>query len=100
MAGPPVILFLANQQEAKNTFRAKLATYFLTLNVITMITYFASGLMTTKVLKLAAAGSIPLVLGVFMGVKLADKVSEAVFGKMVLVIILATGLLGFCAQVV
>jgi len=35
-----------------------------------------------------------------MGVKLADKVSEAVFGKMVLVIILATGLLGFCAQVV
>jgi uncharacterized membrane protein YfcA len=36
MSGPPVVLFLANQEVAKETFRASLVAYFAALNLITV----------------------------------------------------------------
>ena len=90
-SGPPVILFFANQRVGKHEFRASLATYFLLLNIIAVPAFIAGGLLTgagaLKTLYLFPA----VVLGVLLGIKMADVVSEERFRFAALI---ALGILG------
>ncbi len=90
-SGPPVILFFANQRVAKHQFRAGLATYFLLLNIIAVPAFIAGGLLTgagaLKTLYLFPA----VVLGVLLGIQMADVVSEDRFRFVALI---ALGILG------
>jgi len=90
-SGPPVILFFANQRVAKHQFRASLSSYFLLLNIIAVPAFFAGGLLTgegaLKTLYLFPA----VVLGVLLGVRMADVVSEERFRFVALI---ALGILG------
>lgn len=90
-SGPPVILFFANQRVAKHQFRASLATYFLLLNIVAVPAFIAGGLLTGctafKTLYLFPA----VILGVLLGIKMADVVSEERFRFVALI---ALGVLG------
>jgi uncharacterized membrane protein YfcA len=92
-SGPPVILFLANQQVGKQTFRGSLALYFLLLNIAAAPAFIASGLLTEDI-ALATAIRFPAVLaGAFLGIRLSGKVEEGRFRKMALVILALLGLM-------
>ena len=90
-SGPPVILFFTNQRVAKHQFRASLATYFLLLNIVAVPAFIAGGLLTGctafKTLYLFPA----VILGVLLGIKMADVVSEERFRFVALI---ALGVLG------
>ena len=93
MAGPPVILFFTNQGMRKQVFRANLAAYFVFLNTITIPAHAASGLITGEVLRYALLFLPTLVAGKVLGSFLSRKVPEALFHRVVLVVVLCSGLL-------
>lgn len=93
MAGPPVILFFTNQGMRKQVFRANLAAYFVFLNTITIPAHAASGLFTGDVVRYALLFLPTLVAGKVLGSFLSRKVPEEAFHRVVLVIVLCSGLL-------
>lgn len=96
LSGPPVIFFLNNQGTNKQTFRANLAFYFLTLNIFTTITFILKHMFNVEILRLSAI-SIPLVLlGSWMGTFIGNKVREDIFKK---ITILGIGIMGIISMI-
>jgi len=89
--GPPVVLYLAATGKEKDSFRAKLAGYFLVLNLFILPSHIFAGMVTRDTLELAAMSVLPLLAGVWGGILLAERISEALFRKVVLVVITITG---------
>jgi uncharacterized membrane protein YfcA len=89
--GPPVVLYLAATGKEKDSFRAKLAGYFLVLNLFILPSHVFAGMVTRDTLELAAMSVLPLLAGVWGGILLAERISEALFRKVVLVVITITG---------
>ena len=83
LSGPPIVLFLADKVE-KQVFRANLTAYFFILNIFSIPAYISSGIMTKsgfiQSLKLIPA----VIIGVYIGIKLGDRVDEKKFKKGVL----------------
>jgi len=92
LSGPPVVLFLSNQGIDKGTFRANITLYFLILNIISIAVFLGNGLMNRlvadRILYLAPA----LVIGVFTGIKLSKKLKDDLFRKVVLIVLLISGI--------
>lgn len=93
MGGPPVILFLTNQGMEKRIFRASLAAYFLSMNLIALPTYAWEGLLTRTVAIYAALYLPALALGLALGIRLARVVEEQAFRRLTLLVVLAAGLI-------
>ena len=93
MAGPPVILFFSNQGMLKQVFRANLAAYFVFLNTLTIPAHAASGLITGEVVRFALLFLPTLVAGMVFGSFLSRRVPEVHFRRVVLVVVLCSGLL-------
>ncbi|QVL36073.1 sulfite exporter TauE/SafE family protein [Aminirod propionatiphilus] len=92
MSGPPVILFLANQEVGKEAFRATLAAYFLSLNVVTSLLFLLRGLFDGPLLLLAAASLPALLAGTWLGLRLARRLPERVFRAVALGLLLLMGM--------
>lgn len=93
LSGPPVVLMLVNEGEEKNNFKKNISGYFLALNICTIPSFIAKGLVTTEVLKMFSVGSIVIIIGAFIGIKLGDYIDETKFKKLVLVMILLMGMM-------
>ena len=92
MSGPPVILFLSNQGVGKRRFRANIVTYFFLLNIVTLITFLAAGILTEDVLITAVILLPPLPIGIIAGEALSGRVSEKLFRTIALLLVLGTGI--------
>lgn len=92
MSGPPVALFLSNQNTDKNEFRANITFYALVLNIFTIITYFYNGLITRVVLWNATWFLPSMIIGVFIGIKTIKKLDERLFKKIALCLIVVSGI--------
>lgn len=99
ISGPPIILFLTNQGVDKQTFRANLTSYFWVLNLMTVPTYFFSGLITKDVVSYTMYLFPALILGVLAGIKVGNKVDDAVFKRVTLVLIFFMGILSIISGV-
>ncbi len=91
MSGPPVILFLSNQEVGKNTFRANLSFYFMTMVIATAVVFTAGGLVTQEILELSLMLLPGMLAGTFLGVRLAHRIKETSFDRLVLVFLLILG---------
>lgn len=91
LTGPPVILFLANQGEARDAFRASLVTYFTALGVVTLSIYAYNGLIGEQVLRWLALFAPATVIAAYLGARYADRVSEAHFRRIATV---SAGIMG------
>ncbi|MBN2128064.1 MAG: sulfite exporter TauE/SafE family protein [Sedimentisphaerales bacterium] len=91
MGGPPVVFFLANNDTAKDTFRANLVCYFFVVNCIAIATFFARHLITWQVAGRMAMCLPGMLLGTFLGVQLSRRVPEARFRKGVMILVCVTG---------
>ncbi|MEA2105056.1 MAG: sulfite exporter TauE/SafE family protein [Candidatus Cloacimonadota bacterium] len=91
MSGPPIVLFLANNQERKNTFRVNLALYYFCLNLFIIPIYVLNNLLTPQVFSLSLTFLPALILGVIFGNLFAKKLPENTFRKITLILLLIMG---------
>jgi uncharacterized membrane protein YfcA len=92
ISGPPLVLFFSNQSTEKQTFRANLAVYFAVLGLATSLWQILGGLLTREVLDYVVWFVPALLVGTLVGINLARYVSEIVFRKLTLVVVIVTGL--------
>jgi uncharacterized membrane protein YfcA len=95
MSGPPVILFFSNQRMKKGNFRGNIVSYFLILNIFTIPVFAVTGLFTLSVLIYSVLLLVPLILGLLIGIRAADRVGEKDFRKIVLILVTITGISAF-----
>lgn len=92
-AGPPIVVFLENQPTTKAVLRATLLAYFLVIDVLRMIPYAFSQLVTFQVIEMSAVMFPASLVGAYLGRKLQARVSESAFRLGVGALLLATGVL-------
>lgn len=93
ISGPPIIIFLANNDLEKHSFRGNLALYFLILNIFTIPVFWLNGLFTDTVIFFTLRFLPGLLLGVILGNLLSHKVQEKHFRKFTLILLLIMGAL-------
>ncbi|WP_099519052.1 sulfite exporter TauE/SafE family protein [Paenibacillus sp. BIHB 4019] len=91
LSGPPVALFLSNQGYSKNEFRANITVYGVILNMITIGTFFYSGLMTPKVMMYTSLFVPSVLIGVFIGIIAIKRLDDQLFKKLTLWLIILSG---------
>ncbi|MCF7792821.1 MAG: sulfite exporter TauE/SafE family protein [Candidatus Cloacimonetes bacterium] len=93
ISGPPIIIFLANQDLGKHSFRGNLAIYFFLLNIFTIPVFWLNGLFTEDVMHYSLRFLPGLLVGVILGNLFSHKVQEQHFRKFTLVLLLIMGVL-------
>ena len=91
MSGPPIVLFLSNEGYNINEFRANLALYSIVTNILTIFTYIISGLISQNIIKTSLVGIIPLIIGSYFGIFIAEKIENNHFKKLILILLIITG---------
>ena len=92
MSGPPVVIFLANKDAEKDVFRANLSLYGIITNLITIASFFISGLASPVIFKNFIFLFPGLVAGIMIGNLTVRKINETLFRKLILISIIAMGL--------
>lgn len=97
IAGPPIILFLANQGIEKQLFRANIVAYFMVIGAAAVPALIAGGLITFKTPLYAAVFAPGLIIGAVIGIKLAAKINQQLFNQVALILVGAAGVLSILA---
>lgn len=92
ISGPPLILFFSNVKMDKLTYKATFNTIFLSLNIIAITTYALMGNIDKAVMKISATYGIVVIVGAYAGMWFSSRVSEKVFKKVVIFIVLVMGI--------
>lgn len=91
--GPPTIIYSTLMGWQKNDFKATLSAFFLMAATLSAIGHLVGGLTTFYVFKLFLL-SLPLVLlGVYLGHRLAGRVSEEAYKKVVMLLLVFMGIM-------
>ena len=88
-----MILFFVNQGMEKQAFRANLATYFMVLNLVAIVSFALGGIMTVEVFRYTLWLLPAMIVGAATGIKLSHKVDESLFHKIALLVVTVAGLL-------
>jgi uncharacterized membrane protein YfcA len=89
--GPPVIIWYQLLGVDKTVFRGNLMTIFLLMSLVRVPSYLAGGLITLPRLLSTAAVLPAVLLGAWLGHRLHVKISEAVFRRMVSLLMAVLG---------
>jgi uncharacterized membrane protein YfcA len=92
LSGPPVVLFLTNQNTDKDVFRANLTFYGIATNIFAIIVFIVEGIINTSVLNFTIIYLPALILGVFVGIKISTKINENLFRNLTIYLITFLGL--------
>ena len=91
--GPPIVLFLQNQDESKDSFRANLSVFFLVIGFTGSLNLLTSGMLTGQI-ALKALLLLPATIGgTYLGNFLSGKFEESIFKKLVLSILVLSGVM-------
>jgi len=91
--GPPITIYLENQIDSQTVLRATLLIYFLALDVIRIIVYGCSGIVSLDMLKLAAFMLPASLAGSYCGQFINLRVNDKAFRALVAVLLAITGIL-------
>lgn len=89
--GPPVALFLMNQQQEKETLRANIVHYFCLANTTTLIIMYLMKTIDVAALKQSIYVIPGVLIGAWIGEKAFVKISPVIFRKISLGIIFLCG---------
>jgi uncharacterized membrane protein YfcA len=92
LSGPPVVLFLTNQNTDKEVFRANLTFYGIATNIFAIIFFIAEGIVNISVLNFTIIYLPALIIGVFVGIKISTKINEIIFRNLTIYLIAFLGL--------
>ena len=97
LGGPIVALFALNQRWSKDQTRAMLSTFFLVTGVAILATHASTGLLGLDELRSASIFVPSLIAGSLIASRVAGRVNEVLFRRLVIGVLLATsfGLLGW-----
>lgn len=98
LSGPPVALFLMNQQQDKEAFRANLVRYFCLGNIATLIVMYCMDTMDVGVLKQGIYAVPGVLFGVWLGEKAFAKVSPQLFRWITLTVIFFCGAISVVSE--
>lgn len=93
MSGPPIVLFLSNQNVEKEYFRANITVYGIITNIIAIAIFAFNRKMNLHVLAYAGILTPALIIGVLSGIIISVKVNEKLFKKLTLLLLIATGVM-------
>lgn len=99
MSGPPVILFLKNQDVEKQIFRANLTFYFLILDIVAITSYFVGGLYSREVVNYLLIFLPFMIIGMFCGLFLGNRINSEQFNKFTLGLIFTAGVVAVMTSI-
>jgi uncharacterized membrane protein YfcA len=91
MSGPPIALFLSSQEKNKDIFRANITFYSIILNIVTIGTYYYSGMLSKNVLEKTIWFIPTMLIGVFVGILSSKRLNEKLFKKISLILLIVSG---------
>lgn len=92
MSGPPVVVYFQGLGYGPDAFRASLATVLLATSVIALAALAAAGLVSGKMLLLAAVGLPAVLAGTVLGHRLLARIDVGLFSRLVLLLLIVTSL--------
>lgn len=98
LGGPPIVLFLTNQNTDKDVFRANLTLYGIATNIFAIILFIIEGIVNTSILNFTILYLPALIIGVLVGIKASAKINEAVFRNLTIYLITFLGLYTVVSQ--
>lgn len=90
--GPLLVIYLIKKIEEKQEFRATISAVWVVTNGILMFRHLAKGMITGEVGYLLLLTIPALVIGVYIGNKIFEKVNKAVFLKVSYAVLFVSGL--------
>ena len=100
IGGPLLVLFVLTRNWHRHTIRASMSLYFLFIMTTSVVGYAAGNLFTSERALLIAVAIGPVLLGFWVGSKLAYSMNERVFRIASIAVIIATSLLVLGREVV
>ncbi|MBN2396097.1 MAG: sulfite exporter TauE/SafE family protein, partial [Candidatus Atribacteria bacterium] len=98
MSGPPVILFLTNLKITKDCFKINIVIYFIVIGFIAILSMYFSEIINIRVIRLFLYFFPAMVLGVYIGISLSNRVTESSFRFTTLVVIFISGVLAISSS--
>ena len=92
IGGPVMALYALARGWAKNSVRGTLALYFLPVTAALTVGYAAAGLYSPERLVFIGIAQGPVLVGALVGTRLAQVMSDHIFRKSVLALIIASSL--------
>ena len=92
VAGSLVMLFLMTRNWERQTVRAAMAFFLVSLMAFTVVLFALYGLYTPLSLTLIGIVAIPAVIGFLLGAMLIKRINERVFGNLVIGIIIVSSI--------
>jgi uncharacterized membrane protein YfcA len=86
-----LVVYLKRSAGSRNEFRANLCSLFLLDNMVRVFLYFYTGLLTPQVLFLALLLSPAVVIGLLIGRAVDSRLSDASAQRIVVVLLIASG---------
>ncbi len=93
MSGPPVVLYLQGRGVAPESFRATLAAFFCASSLIAVVLFSVGGRFTSDIVLLAFASLPALGIGWVAGNRVYGRLDPAQFRRVVIGVLLASGVL-------
>jgi uncharacterized membrane protein YfcA len=88
--GPPVVLYLQGREFPPAEFRAALAVFFFACNVVTLLMFGASGVVSRDAVLLFTVAVPAIVVGNIAGAVIASRVQAEAFRRLVFVLLFAS----------
>ena len=92
IGGPVMALYALGRGWAKNSVRGTLALYFLAVTAVLAVGYAAAGLYSAERWVFIGIAQGPVLVGALVGTRLAQFMSDHIFRKTVLTLIIASSL--------
>lgn len=89
--GPFLVLYAAAEMKDKKEFRATVSAIWAILNLYMSINMFRQGLYTPEVWRLILISMVTVVLGIWVGNKVADRINQKTFLILVYVLLIVSG---------
>lgn len=90
--GALLVVYASTVLKNKENFRATVAAVWVVLNTGLMISDFVQGYMTPGVIKMAGISTLPLLLAIYVGNKIHERIDQKVFMKITYALLLASGI--------
>ncbi|WP_415714247.1 sulfite exporter TauE/SafE family protein [Maridesulfovibrio sp.] len=91
--GPPTIIYSSLMGWKKDDFKATLSGFFLAAASMAALGHLISGLTTFYSFQLFLASLLPVQAGVFIGHRLAGKVSEDLYRRIIMILLVFMGIM-------
>ncbi|VBB08247.1 sulfite exporter taue/safe [Lucifera butyrica] len=100
MSGPPVALFLMNQQQDKQAFRANTVRYFCLCNITTLFIMYYAGTLDANILRHSPYLLSGVVLGVCFGERIFRRMAPQVFRQIAAAVVFLSGVMSVGGEII